>query len=608
MRRTFISILLLFVLMAPAGAQVVLENDACILRISADAMAESLICKADGRECLVQGARIPLCSILQYRPYDNENFLRYPAKPMSFPSDRITMDNDTLRVEFAGTYDIAVISVRREKEYFAFELERIDYRIEDFGIKRKTEIDELAFFQLPVGDREHFGHWLNVAWDEGGAVCLMGLNPQTRIDSFDMEGGRRMYAGADSQVGLLHTGAALVVSSKDGFLDVVDRIEQDYDMPRGVQARRHEEYFSSYYELRDVTLANIDRHISYARQGGFRMMVIYYMDFASTCGHFMWRPEYPGGMADLKAIVDKIKEAGMIPGFHIHYSKVSVDDPYVAGGRADGRLNAVAHLTLYKDLGTDDDSLVAFGNPSVLRHEDGRRMLQIGGELLHYASVENHGNGMLVFKGLERGVHGTEIVRVDAGTRFIQPDVDDWPRFIRIDQNSDIQDEIASRLAEIYNRCGFRFIYFDGAEDVPYPYWYNVTRAQKRVYDLLEEKPYFCEGALKSHYGWHILSRGNAFDLFRPERVEAGARKYTIPCSEEIANDFTAVNYGWLNTTAPDSTTVGMHPGHYEFICSQAYRHGCPISYVAYLDQMDKSPYTAENLKVIRKWERKKKH
>lgn len=608
MRRTFISLAILLALTLKAGAQVVLENDACVLRISADAKAESLVCKADGSECLVPGAGVPLCSILQYRPYDNENFLRYPAKPMSFPSNRIEMDGDTLRVEFANTYDIAVISVRKQADYFAFTLERIDYRIEDFGVKRKTEIDELAFFQLPVADKGHFGHWLNVSWNDDSAVCLMGLNPETRIDSFELPGGRRMYAGADNQVGLIGTGAALVVSSKDAFLDVVDRVEQDYGMPRGVQARRHSEYTSSYYELRDVTLANIDRHISYAEQGGFRMMVIYYMDFASTCGHFLWRPEYPGGLADLKAIVDRIKDAGIIPGFHIHYSKVSIDDPYIAGGTPDYRLNALAHFTLARDLAEQDTELLAGGNASLLRHEDGRRMLQIGSELLHYESVERSGNALLLFRGLERGVHGSTVSSAKAGMRFIQPDVDDWPRFIRVDQNSGIQDEIAARLAEIYNTCGFRFIYFDGAEDVPYPYWYNVTRAQKRVYDLLEEKPYFCEGALKSHYGWHILSRGNAFDLFRPERIEAGARKYTIPCSEEIANDFTAVNYGWLNTTAPDSTTMGMQPQHYEFICSEAYRHGCPISYVAYLDQMDRSPYTARNLKVIRKWEKKKRH
>ena len=176
-------LILLGILICPSVSfsQVLLENEAFTLRLSEDARVESLVC--NGQECIETGMDLPLCSILQYRPYDNENFLRYPAKPMSFPSNRLTARGDTLFVEFSNTYDIAVILVDRHPDYFAFHLDRIDYRIEDYGIKRKTEIDEIIFFQLPLKKREHFGEWLNVVWDEDCAVCLMGLNPETRIDN-----------------------------------------------------------------------------------------------------------------------------------------------------------------------------------------------------------------------------------------------------------------------------------------------------------------------------------------------------------------------------------------------------------------------------------------
>lgn len=596
-------LILLGILICPSVSfsQVLLENEAFTLRLSEDARVESLVC--NGQECIETGVDLPLCSILQYRPYDNENFLRYPAKPMSFPSNRLTARGDTLFVEFSNTYDIAVILVDRHPDYFAFHLDRIDYRIEDYGIKRKTEIDEIIFFQLPLRKREHFGEWLNVVWDEDCAVCLMGLNPETRIDN-SKSSAYCLQAGGENATGLLNASAALVAAAKRDFLDVVDRVEADYGLPRGVQSRRCPEYRMSYYELRDVRLSNIDEHIAYAKQGGFGMMVIYYMDFASTCGHFLWKEDF-GGMEELKAIVDRIKAAGMLPGFHIHYSKVSVDDPYVNGVLPDRRLNSVASFTLASDLHPGDSLLRAYGNPQLLRTEDGRRLLRVEDEMLSFTAVENEG-GICTFRGLERGIYSSKVKFVKAGAHIAVPDVDDWPRFIRIDQDTDLQDEVAQRLADIYNYCGFRFIYFDGAEDVPYPYWYNVSRAQKKVYDLLEEKPLFCEGALKSHFGWHILSRGNAFDLFRPERVVQGAKRYTIPCAEAIADDFTAVNFGWLNSTAPGPDTCGMLPEHYEFVCSQAFAHGCPISYVAYLDQMKKNPRTVENLKVIGKWEKKK--
>lgn len=76
---------LLFPLLAQAGgADVVIENAAVRLVIGADGAARSLIHKSTGEECLAAEVRTPICAITQYRPYDNENFLIYPAKPRVF--------------------------------------------------------------------------------------------------------------------------------------------------------------------------------------------------------------------------------------------------------------------------------------------------------------------------------------------------------------------------------------------------------------------------------------------------------------------------------------------------------------------------------------------
>ena len=120
-----------------------------------------------------------------------------------------------------------------------------------------------------------------------------------------------------------------MLPAKDKLLDRIDQLEKDFNLPRGVQSRRNEVYKYSYYELRDVTPQNIDEHIAYAKLGGFRAMVIYYPDFAYSTGHFPWNSKYPNGMADLQTVTRKIKEAGMIPGFHIHYNKASKNDLYV---------------------------------------------------------------------------------------------------------------------------------------------------------------------------------------------------------------------------------------------------------------------------------------
>ncbi|MBQ4285839.1 MAG: hypothetical protein II720_05175 [Bacteroidales bacterium] len=578
------STVLLLLAILPAAGQVVLENGRMRLELSENAQAVSLQCKDSGEECLA--GSVPLCSITQYRPYDNENFLMMPAKPVTFPSNKLEYRDGQLFIQFEGTYDILVVDVRLDEDYIGFKPVRRDYLLEDMGVKRKTEIDEIALLQLDVKDRENFGSWLNVVWDSSSAVCLMGVDPKTRIDRF----GRTMSAGLEHRVGLGGEGAVLVCSAKDAFLDVVDKVEADYGLPRGVQSRRNPRYNRSYYELRDVTPLNLDRHLEYARQGGFGAIVIYYPDFASTCGHFLWKDGFD--MDVLKSICSRIRAAGFDLGFHIHYSKVSVTDPYICSGVPDKRLSFAASLLLADPAGADDTVLRVEGNPQGLRLEDGRRLLLIDDELVMYSRVSGK-----TLEGCTRGVYNTRPSAHPKGTLVRQPDVDDWPLFIRIDQDADIQGEIASRLAEIYRECGFNFVYFDGAEDVPYPYWYNVSRSQKAVYDLLDPAPIYAEGALKSHFGWHILSRGNAFDLFPADKIRQAMARYTLRCAQQLSMDFTSPDFGWVDYNAR------MQPDIYEFICSKAAAWGSPISLMGKLHEIDSHPRTADNLRVIRDWE-----
>ena len=596
---------LLFPLLAQAGgADVVIENAAVRLVIGADGAARSLIHKSTGEECLAAEVRTPICAITQYRPYDNENFLIYPAKPRVFPACRVERRGDRLYVGFEDTYDIAVIRLDIEDDYIGFSLERVDYRIEAYGVKRQTEIDEFALLRLPLRPRAHFGEWLNVVWDDRVAVNLLGTHPGTRIDAFPTAEATTLYAGLDAQVGLFGPGAALVVSSREGLLPAIGQIERDYDLPRGVESRRDGSYRCSYYSLRGVTPENIDAHIEYARRGGFRTMMVYYVDFARSCGHYGWREEYPGGMEDLRYVTDRIRAAGMSPGLHFHYSKVGVNDPYINGGHPDTRMSSVCELVLAEPAGAADTVLVVEGNTQGLRREEGRRLLHLGDELISYADCTTRPPYMLT--GCRRGLHNSQPAAHAAGSRARLLDVDDWPLFVRIDQNTGIQREIAGRLGRIYAEAGFRFVYFDGAEDVPMPYWYNVSRSQSVVYDALRPAPLFAEGALKSHFGWHILSRGNAFDIFPPEYIRPAMKKYTLRCAARNAEDFTAVDFGWVNYLAPGGTTIGMQPDMYEYIYCKALAWDAPVSLVGNLEELRRHPRTEDNLRVMERWERAK--
>ena len=585
---------------ATDGTNITIENAEMRLVIGSDGTARSLIHKASRQECLMEGVKLPVFTITQDRPYDNENQLAYPAKSKTFAADSISRVGDDLIINFELTDYEATVGLKITDDYIAFTLKKLEYHRAAFGIKRKTLIDEFTLLQLPIKDRAHFGEWLNVAWDNIVAVNLLATNPFTQIDAENRRGYKILHAGGIDEVKIEGIGAALITTNKSRLLDCIDRVEKDFGLPLGVQSRRSQQYKNSYYELRNVTPQNIDDHIAFAKQGGFRQMVIYYPDFALSMGHFPWRPEYPHGIDDLKEVTRKIDEAGMIPGLHIHYCKAQKNDPYVTPV-PDSRLNLRQIFTLAENIEKEHTSITVEESPSGITLEDGRRFLKIGTELITY---ENYTTiPPYRFTGCKRGALNTTSVSRKRGDLIGLLDVDTWPIFVRFNQKTNIQEEVALRLAKIIKAAGFKFLYYDGAEDVPPPYWYNVSKAQLTVHQALETKPIFSEGALKSHFSWHIITRGNAFDIFRPEVIKEATRKHPLAEARLVSNDFTSIDFGWIGYVAPGKNTMGIQPDMLEYITSRAAGWNSIISLIGNLNHLKNHPRTADNLEVIRRWE-----
>ena len=605
-----------------AHADVVVENASFRLSLGEDGCARSLVVKSTGEECLEPGARIPFARIRQDRPYDNEQHLMHPARQTFYPSDRISRRDDALEVGFADEYHVMKVRIAATDDYVAFVPEGTDYVVtDDFGDKRRTEIDGVEFLRLPVRARAHFGECANVAWDERAAVAVMGLSPEVRIDGDIPEGAggwRLMRAATENAIGLFGRGAALVAGEKGKWLDHVDAMERDFGLPRGVMNRRDPITRASYCFIgeKDLTPESVDEYIAWVKKGGFRICMVSYRVFAKSCGHFVWRETYPNGMADLKRVADRMRSAGIVPALHLHYSKVSITDPYVKDA-ADPRIACVKEVCLAEDAGPDDDTLLLQGAPDGLRTEEGRRLIRFGRELVSYEGFTDGRPCRLV--GVGRGQCGTPRTSHRRGEYGRHLDVDDWYVFHRVDQSTGIQDEIAERIAGIVDACGFRVLYFDGGEDVPPPYWYNVPLAQKRVWDRIKRKPRGAESALKSHFGWHMLSRGNAFDKFYPERTRQSLDRFVLPAARLAADDFSVVDFGWLGFYLPGTktrraaatlidnsfgdVTAGSSPEQVDIVARAAYENGAPISIQVSLEKLRAHPRADEIMSVFRKYE-----
>ena len=587
-------------LMAANHEGIVIENSEMRLVIGHNGQALSLLHKNSGQECLCPGTGMPAFSITQYRPYDNELQLKYPANPRVFAADSVFREGDHLVVSFELINIVATIGIKVTGSYIGFTIEKLDHRIPEFGDRLKTIVDEIVLLQLPVKNRENFGEWLNVVWDKNVAVNLLATDPATRIDAVKNEGYHLLRAGAISEVKGLGVGVALIVTDKSNLLNCIDQVEQDFILPRGVESRRKEEYKYSYYETWDITPQNVDEHIAFAKKGGFRAIQIVWTAFASTIGHFPWRPEYPNGMKDLQMVIRKINEAGMIAGAHFWYNKAMKKDLYVSP-IPDYRLNLSRNFTLAVPLDKISTTVMVEESPIGCTMDDERRILKIGNELIAYTGYTDE--RPYQFTGCTRGALNSTASEYSQGYKFGLLDVDTWPIWVRFDQRTSIQEEVAERIGKLYREAGFQFVYFDGAEDIPQPYWYNTSISQLKVYNAFQSAPAFSEGALKSHFSWHILSRGNAFDTFSPEVIKQATREHPLDEVKFVAQDFTSINFGWINYVVPSAKTMGMQPDMYEYVCSKAAAWDCPVSLEGKLEALKVHPRTNDNLEAMRRWE-----
>lgn len=586
---------------------IVFENEQIKLVIQKDGLTKSLIFKPKKEECLITTEKFPIFSIIQERPYHNEIKLSHPNKKMKFNANSIKQEGDKLIVGFELIPYRALVKVNVTSDYIGFSIEDFLMEKGDYNINiSHPPVFEMNFLQLAVRDRKYFGEWLNVSWDDNIAVNVLATDPYARIDSEKRQDFRILSAGVEKVVKLKGVGAALIVCETEKLLDKIARVEEDFNLPKGVESRRHKMYNASYYWSADVNPGNIDKHLKYAKMAGFRTFMIYYPAFIESVGYrklgnYDWnRSVYPNGKDDLIKLLNKIKDEGMIPGFHFLHSHIGRDSKYITP-EADHRLNLLKIFTLARPLSKNDTVIYVEQNPDNLTMAPRTKVLKIGPELISYENYTT--TEPYKFTGCIRGIDNTTINAQPTGYMFGLLDVSEFgSTSVYIDQNTSLQDEIAEKLADIYD-AGFRFLYFDGSEGVNAPFWFHVSSAQWKVFKRLKPEPIFAEGAAKTHFSWHMLTGGNAFDAFRPEYQKEAIRKWPAEQAPRMRADFTRVNFGWLRYYLPDDKTIGTQPDILEYVTSRAAAWDCPVSLHANLYFFDKHPRTADNMEVFRRWE-----
>lgn len=587
---------------------IIIENRQFRLVIGEDCIAKSLIHKATGEECLQLDELVSFFTLTQDRPFNNEIKLAFCNKRTTFEGNSLRQEGNKLIVGFDKVLFEAVVEVKITDSYASFCL--VDYIIPPEAFRRlcmtPPPVSEFRLINLHLKKRTNFGQWLNVMWDDAVAVNVLATSPYEKIDSEKRPQSRILTADAVRGIKVKGCCAALIVTSPQELLDHIDVLECDYDMPHGARSRKSEFINASSYWVSDLNPDTVDTHIAICKQAGLKLMLIYYKSLFVEEAHYWNCGDYDlrecfGGLEGLKKVIGKIRDAGIIPGFHFLHSHIGINSRYVSPV-ADPRLNHTMHLALSKALGKEDTTVYVDREPWSAPMHPKCRVLQFGGELISYESFS--AEPPYRFEGCKRGYYNTIATEHPYGTIGGILDISEFGSgsSVYIDQHTDLQDEVARKLAEVYN-CGFEFVYYDGSEGVNTPYEFHVPYAQYRVYKLLNKEPLFCEGAAKAHFGWHMLSGGNAFDMDSKalvpteDKLKPMIAKYPLKQAPHTAKDFTRLNFGWWDYFADNQ------PDSFEYGTSHAAAWNCPIIMKGNLPNIAQNARKKDVLETIKLWE-----
>ena len=345
-------------------------------------------------------------------------------------------------------------------------------------------------------------------------------------------------------------------------------------------------------------------------------MLIYYTKFTDDYGWATigdYRPNkklYPRGYDDIRAMLGKIRAAGIKPGLHLLQTHIGLRSRYVTPV-ADPRLNHTRMFTLSEPIpcGTNECEIAVEENPVDSPRHPKCRVLQFGGELLHYTDYTTV--PPYRFTGCTRGHCSTQPQEHPCGQVGGVLDISEFAGLsCYINQQTSLQDEVAEKIARLYD-CGFEFCYMDGSEGVNPPCGVNVSYAQWRVARRFATPPIFTEGAAKSHFGWHLQAGANAFDVFPPETFKAKIAEYPQANAPLMRRNFTRLDFGWWDVTLPGAKPIakdyvsktGVQPDMWEWGTSRAAAWDCPATIHLNPGHFLKHPRADDLLEVMRRWE-----
>lgn len=610
-RSVILAMVVLVMASTTALAQVRLDWAGGALVLGADATLVSLVEASGGREC---GRRSPTpLAVVQVAGRAHEAS-GLEAVDGGF---RVRFDDVDTAIEYAA---------EPADDWLLLRIASIEGRRPDSVTLR-----------LPIVVNERVGRVLNIGWDDATAVCLMAGNTQVRCQASGRDEPILTATTQDAPGPRLEGAAvALIACPTERFKTIAQEVSHACGLPTnetadGLPVKDTDLVRGSYWFI-GVSPSNVGDIIDYCHRAGIRQVMISSGSWCKDVGHYTFKDAFPNGREDLKAVVDRLHAGGILAGMHCFVSKVSKTDAYVTPV-PDRRFWVDRQDTLAADVSAEATEIRVVGDlrewagspvasqkfweGGVAKH----RECLIGDEIIRYEAIGPEGEWD-TFLGCERGAWGTAAAAHSAGEDVRHYGVDGCINGYIIDQETDLMDEVADRIAEIFSYCGFDMVYFDGGEDVDRRrYHYYSTnfqhQAMKRFRRASPERPIVHMGTVLTHRLWHSFARSGTVDTYLNTLRGAIASGRTIeewPSVRDhidrsvrrnisLAEDMMPAELGWFGIWPAEENTDGLQLDEFEYLLCKSLALDAPISLQTGISTMEKHPLTPGLLEMFRRYE-----
>ena len=558
-------LLILFLMgVAVAQAPYVTETEFIRWEIDGNGRTVALVDKVADRNLVAADGAVPFCRIrMGDAVYD-------AAKSVG--------TDETLQVSFGDSGVEVIFHVEKHPRYFILSALSLS----------DASVDELTLLDVPL--------IVEGTLEESFAASALALNLQTRVVSIPGPS-KRLQAMAYKRFGI--PGAAVAVAAapaaqlREVMKEIVAAAEE---LPRhlddahppigGPWALDAPINRGSYlFDFGSLTEDTVDAWIALVKDLGFNQ-IDFHTGTSLRFGDYAPNPKlFPEGRSSVKAVIDKLHDAGIAAGLHTYAFFIAKDTPYVTPV-PDPRLGKDATYTLAESVdeaavfipvqeSTADVSTVTgfFARNSVTLH--------VGDELIEFSGVASE--PPYGFTECKRGAHGTQASAHDEGTPVHK--LKECFGLFTPEGDSTLLTEIAANTADVFNECGFDMIYLDAldGEDILAGHEYGWHYGSKFVFDIASrlKRPALFEMSTVHHHLWYVRARMGAWD--HPAR--AHKRFIDLHCAANVkgAGMSLPMNLGWWAAKTWQSGTASVwseptYPDDIEYLLGKALGHNMSLS------------------------------